>query len=67
MSAQSHERRGKPGNQSDEQHAPRVVCPFCGSTDTELIALFGSQLSTSQYQCRTCHTYFERMKQDDRG
>jgi transposase-like protein len=67
MSAQSRERRDEQDTPPDEQQAPRVVCPFCGSTDTELIAPFGSQLSTSQYQCRTCHTYFERMKQDDRG
>jgi transposase-like protein len=66
MSAQSHERRVKQGNQSDERRNAPVVCPFCGSTDTELIALFGSQLSTSQYQCHICHTYFESMKQDDR-
>ena len=67
MSAQSHERREEQDTSPDEQHAPPVICPFCGSTDTELIALFGSQLSTSQHQCRTCHTYFESMKQDTRG
>jgi transposase-like protein len=67
MSAEPRERRVKQGNQSEERRIAPVVCPFCGSSDTELISLFGSQLSTSQYQCRACHTYFESMKQDDRG
>lgn len=43
---------------------PAVICPFCGSSDTEPLALFGSQLSTTQHYCRACHTPFERMKQD---
>lgn len=42
-----------------------VVCPFCHSTDTELLSLFGAQLSTVQYYCRACHTPFEYLKQDD--
>ncbi|HEX6799824.1 MAG TPA: hypothetical protein VF116_19090 [Ktedonobacterales bacterium] len=42
-----------------------VVCPFCRSTDTELLSLFGAQLSTVQYYCRACRTPFEYMKQDD--
>lgn len=41
-----------------------VVCPFCRSTETELLSLFGSQLSTTQYYCRACHTPFEYMKQN---
>lgn len=41
-----------------------VACPFCRSTETELLSLFGSQLSTAQYYCRTCHTPFEYMKQN---
>lgn len=36
-----------------------VQCPFCGSTDTEALAIFGSQLSTQQYYCRACHTPFQ--------
>ena len=42
-----------------------VVCPFCGSNDTELLALFGQQLLTVQYYCNTCHTPFEHIKDDD--
>lgn len=39
-----------------------VACPFCNSTDTEMIALFGQQLMTSQYYCRNCHSAFEAIK-----
>lgn len=49
-------------------HAPGmapVACPFCGGKDTELYALFGSQLSTSQYYCRTCRVAFEHFKWED--
>lgn len=41
-----------------------VACPFCGSRDTELIALFGMQMMTSQYYCRHCRTAFEAVKWD---
>jgi ring-1,2-phenylacetyl-CoA epoxidase subunit PaaD len=44
--------------------APDVICPFCGSTDVELISLFGGQLSTDQYYCRACRTYFEHFARD---
>jgi ribosomal protein L37AE/L43A len=37
-------------------------CPFCGSEDTERIALFGSSLLVSQHYCRGCRTVFERLK-----
>jgi DNA-directed RNA polymerase subunit RPC12/RpoP len=42
-----------------------ILCPYCGSTDTELFSLFGQQLLTVQYYCNTCHTPFERVKDDD--
>ena len=38
------------------------TCPFCGSTDSEMVALFGSQLLTSQFYCRGCHTVFEAVR-----
>ncbi|HKB47715.1 MAG TPA: hypothetical protein VKC57_08465 [Ktedonobacterales bacterium] len=41
-------------------------CPFCGSTDTELLSLFGSQLLTEQRYCHACRTPFEHIK-DDQG
>ena len=45
--------------------APRAArCPFCGSTDTEELSPFASQLSTRQYVCRACHTPFEYFGHD---
>ena len=41
-----------------------VVCPFCGSRDTELLSPFASQLSTSQYVCRACRSPFEYFKHE---
>lgn len=41
-----------------------VTCPFCGSTDVELLALFGSQLLTDQHYCRACRTPFEHLRAD---
>ena len=41
-----------------------VACPFCGSADVELLALFGSQLLTDQYYCRVCRTPFEHLRAD---
>jgi transposase-like protein len=43
-----------------------VRCPFCESEHTELIALFGSQLLTSQYRCTACGSYFEGLRPDPR-
>ncbi len=43
----------------------QVACPFCRSTDTELISLFGQQLLTAQFYCNACHTPFECVKDDD--
>ncbi len=45
----------KKGNDSAE-------CPFCKGQETRLHALFGSQLSTSQYYCEVCRVVFERIK-----
>jgi late competence protein required for DNA uptake (superfamily II DNA/RNA helicase) len=39
-----------------------IACPYCGSVETELFSLFGSQLLTAQYYCRSCHTPFEQVK-----
>jgi transposase-like protein len=41
------------------------ACPFCKSRDTELIALFGQQMMTSQYFCNNCRTGFEAVKWND--
>ncbi len=48
-----------------EELGERVECPFCHATETEMIALFGMQLLTSQYYCRNCHTAFEAVKWTD--
>lgn len=45
--------------------SPVVICPYCGSGETEFFSLFGSQLLTAQYYCRACHTPFEQIKNDD--
>lgn len=39
-----------------------VVCPFCKSTNTEMISLFGMQLMTTQHYCNNCHSAFEAVK-----
>lgn len=44
---------------------PVIECPFCGSTDTELLSLFGQQLLTVLYYCDGCRTPFERVKGPD--
>lgn len=48
-----------------DEASKAVTCPYCGSNDTELLALFGQQLLTVQYYCNTCHTPFEHIKDDD--
>jgi hypothetical protein len=48
----------------DREDPPEAVCPFCGSSDSELESTFGSEVSKSQYYCNNCHTIFERIKFD---
>ncbi|HLX55625.1 MAG TPA: hypothetical protein VKR83_01230 [Ktedonobacteraceae bacterium] len=48
-----------------EEIQRKVRCPFCGSTDTEPLALFGQQLLTVQMYCNACRTPFEYVKDDD--
>ena len=46
-------------------HSPAPVgCPFCESSDTELVSLFGTQLLVSQFRCRACQSYFEAVRDD---
>jgi DNA-directed RNA polymerase subunit RPC12/RpoP len=52
-------------NTNESERKAKVTCPYCGSTDTELFSLFGQQLLTVQYYCNSCHTPFERIKDDD--
>ena len=39
-------------------------CPFCGAPEAGLISQFGSQILTSQWVCRSCHSYFEAIRED---
>lgn len=55
-----HEEQEQPSSVTE----PAVSCPFCGSKEVELLALFGSQLLTDQYYCRACHTPFEHLRAD---
>lgn len=41
-----------------------VICPYCGSANTEFFSLFGQQLLTVQYYCNGCRTPFEYVKDD---
>ena len=50
----------KPAENSHQQASPS--CPFCRSTRTELISLFGQTLMGSQYYCQTCHSVFEAVR-----
>jgi hypothetical protein len=43
----------------------QIACPYCRSTDTEFLSLFGQQLLTVQVYCNACHTPFECVKDDD--
>ncbi len=61
---ESNIRMGNPAQTTHAGH-PEVLCPYCGSTETELFSLFGQQLLTVQYYCNTCHTPFERVKDED--
>jgi hypothetical protein len=54
-------RQRQPQRPAPAEAAP---CPFCHSTETEVLSLFGSQLSTMQYYCRTCHTPFEYIRRE---
>lgn len=50
---------------SADPKSKAVACPYCGSSETELFALFGQQLLTVQYYCNACHTPFEHIKDDN--
>jgi hypothetical protein len=45
-----------------ERGRERKPCPFCKSTDTDVISLFGSQVMTMQCKCRACGSFFEASK-----
>jgi ring-1,2-phenylacetyl-CoA epoxidase subunit PaaD len=41
---------------------PAVVCPFCGSGDTELKSEFGSTACKAIHVCRSCRQPFDEFK-----
>ena len=55
-----------PGKTTDKRvlsgEAPKVRCPKCKSTDTELISLFGSTACKAHYRCRYCAEPFDHFK-----
>jgi transposase-like protein len=51
-----------PDPRSADSCAATPACPFCGSSETELVSLFGSSALTSQYYCRQCRSPFEQVK-----
>ncbi len=54
----------KETQQSQTQASIQIACPYCRSTDTEFLSLFGQQLLTVQLYCHACHTPFEGVKDD---
>ncbi|MCI0693500.1 hypothetical protein L0337_16025 [candidate division KSB1 bacterium] len=44
-----------------------VVCPFCGSTETQQETDFGTTLAYAQFYCRQCRTPFEWIKWEDKN
>jgi ring-1,2-phenylacetyl-CoA epoxidase subunit PaaD len=40
----------------------KVACPRCGSTDVELVSLFGSTACKALYKCKTCLEPFDQFK-----
>ena len=55
-------------NDTKQRHTQvhiQIACPYCRSTDTEFMSLFGQQLLTLQVYCNACHTPFECVKDDD--
>jgi ring-1,2-phenylacetyl-CoA epoxidase subunit PaaD len=53
---------GTPIPVSVRPDVPRVVCPRCGSVDTEEISRFGSTACKALHRCRACAEPFERFK-----
>ncbi|MFQ5605907.1 MAG: hypothetical protein ACE5HS_21770 [bacterium] len=40
----------------------KIKCPFCGATETQKQADFGTSIMVKQYYCRACKTVFEWIK-----
>ena len=44
-----------------------MTCPFCESSDVEIVAPWAGQIITSQVRCRACNTYFEAIREEFEG
>lgn len=40
------------------------ACPFCDSSEVELVSAWGGQLITRQLRCRHCNSHFEAVRDD---
>ena len=41
-----------------------MKCPFCESSDVEVVSPWGGQIITCQARCRRCNTYFEAIREE---
>jgi ring-1,2-phenylacetyl-CoA epoxidase subunit PaaD len=55
------------GEGEERGRGEAVPCPFCGSRETTLLALFGQFLLTSQYYCEGCRSVFEAVKREEKS
>lgn len=44
-----------------------MTCPFCESSDVEIVSPWAGQIITCQVRCRTCNTYFEAIRSEFEG
>ncbi len=44
-----------------------MTCPFCESSDVEIVSPWAGQIITCQARCRTCNTYFEAIREEFEG
>lgn len=47
-----------------EQMPQEVPCAFCGSADTEPVAVYGCHMMTSQYFCHACRSTFDWVRDE---
>ena len=40
-----------------------MTCPFCESSDVEIVSPWAGQIITCQMRCRTCNSYFEAIRE----
>jgi hypothetical protein len=41
-----------------------MTCPFCESSDVEIVSPWAGQIITCQARCHTCNTYFEAIRDE---